>query len=346
MNLPTLTDVARAAGVSYATVDRVVNRRGSVSEKAKQKVNAAVVHLGYIRNVAAANLSQKRTYRFVFLLPDGANAFFQTIRRLIKKRQESAENTSLDYINVPAFDEAALRAQLAELRDQKLDGIAVVGLDAKGLAPELAALQGQGIPVVSLISDLPQDQRVAYIGIDNIAAGQTAARLLGLAHGGQSGQVQVLAGDLAARDHRDRLDGFQHVIGADFPTISLLPLIAGRDDSALIKQAMANRLATHPGITAIYSLGAGNQGLIDALRAQAQRPLVAVHELVAHARDALADGMFHFVIDQRPEEEVDAVLAQMRALIDNVPPPPIKPILPAIYLRDNLPPLPEQEPPK
>ena len=126
----------------------------------------------------------------------------------------------------------------------------------------------------------------------------------------------------------------------------MLPLIEGRDDSALIKRAVADRLASHPDITAIYSLGAGNQGLIDALRAQTQRPLIAVHELVAHARDALSDGLFHFVIDQRPEEEIDAALTLMRALIDNVPPSPLKPILPTIYLRDNLPPVSEQDPPK
>ncbi len=344
MYSPTLTDVARAAGVSYATADRVVNRRGSVSEKAMRKVNAAVTDLGYIRNVAAANLAQKRTYRFVFLLPDGPNAFFQTILQIIKAQGQARENTTLDHIDVPAFDEDALRTHLAGLRGQKIDGVAVVGLDANGLAPELNALQGQGVPVVSLISDLPHDQRAAYIGIDNIAAGKTAARLLGLAHGGQPGQVQLLAGDLTARDHRDRLEGFQQVIATDFPAITLLPLIEGRDDSALIQKAMTDRLATHPNMTAIYSLGAGNSGLIDALQSQPQRPLVAVHELVAHAKTALTDGLFHFVIDQRPEEEIDAALNLMRALIDNVPPPPAKPILPTIYLRDNLPPQPEQEP--
>ncbi len=338
--------MARLAGVSYATADRVVNQRSRVSEKAARKVNDAVAQLGYVRNVAAANLSQRRTYRFVFLLPDGPNAFFQKIRGIISARDQDQRNTMLEQIDVPAFNEKALRTQLANLYGQKIDGVAVVGLDVQGLAPELTALRSLGTPVVSLISDLPRDHRNAYIGIDNIAAGRTAARLLGMAHAGQAGRLQVVAGDLTARDHRDRLAGFRQVITADFPTITMPDLIEGRDDSVLIAKAMTISLADNPDLTAIYSIGAGNNGLIQAIRAQSLRPIVALHELVCLSRSALCDGLIHYVIDQRPEEEVDAALALMRALIDNVPPPPIKPILPTIYLRDNLPPLPEQEPPQ
>ena len=122
------------------------------------------------------------------------------------------------------------------------------------------------------------------------------------------------------------------------------PLIEGRDDSTLIEKAMTTSLAENTDLTAIYSIGAGNSGLIRALKGQSLRPIVTLHELVSHSREALCDGLIHYVIDQRPEEEIDAALTLMRSLIDNVPPPPIKPILPAIYLRDNLPPLPEQEP--
>jgi len=67
MKSPTLNDVARLAGVSYATADRVLNQRGNVAEKSVRKVTEAMDQLGYMRNVAAANLSKRRTYRFAFL---------------------------------------------------------------------------------------------------------------------------------------------------------------------------------------------------------------------------------------------------------------------------------------
>lgn len=337
---PTLTDVARAAGVSYATADRVLNKRGGVSERAVTKVNEAVVSLDYVRNVAAANLSQNRAYTFVFLLPDGQNAFFKSVRSIIAERAAHLAKSKviIEVREVRAFSANALAEQIEQLSGHVVDGVAIVGLDADTLGPGLARLKEAEVPVISLVSDLPRDQRTAYIGIDNGAAGRTAARMLGLAHGGRPGQVQVVVGDLAARDHQDRLDGFLDVLRRDFPGVNALSPIEGRDDAKMVEAAMNDVLAWDDQPTAIYSIGAGNSGLIRALEAHAHRPLVAVHELVAGSRAALESNLIHFVIDQRPEEEIDAALGLLRALVDKVQPPPHKPIIPTIYVRDNLPP--------
>lgn len=82
---PTLSDVAQAAGVSYATADRVVNNRGNVARKSIDKVRDAVDRLGYVRNVAAANLSRRRVYRLAFLISSGTNAFFNRVRGIFWK---------------------------------------------------------------------------------------------------------------------------------------------------------------------------------------------------------------------------------------------------------------------
>ncbi|MGJ8625220.1 MAG: LacI family DNA-binding transcriptional regulator, partial [Yoonia sp.] len=69
MNGPTVHDVAKTAQVSLATVDRVLNNRGGVSAKAEARVKAAVAQTGYVRNLAAANLSRRRVYKFCFVVP-------------------------------------------------------------------------------------------------------------------------------------------------------------------------------------------------------------------------------------------------------------------------------------
>ncbi|MEO0363356.1 MAG: LacI family DNA-binding transcriptional regulator, partial [Pseudomonadota bacterium] len=61
---PTTRDLAREAGVSLATVDRVLNGRPGVREATVEAVNAAIERLGYVRNQSAANLARGRTYRF------------------------------------------------------------------------------------------------------------------------------------------------------------------------------------------------------------------------------------------------------------------------------------------
>ena len=77
---PTVHDIAAAAGVSLATVDRVLNQRPGVRHVTREKVETAIRDLGYIRDVAAANLAKGRTYPLVFILPASDNSF---MRRLI-----------------------------------------------------------------------------------------------------------------------------------------------------------------------------------------------------------------------------------------------------------------------
>lgn len=344
MKSPTLSDVAREAGVSYATADRVLNCRSRVSERAACQVRDAVERLGYVRNVAAANLSQQRQYRFAFVLPDGGNAFFETIGRILSDRraQLALESATVEVHQVPAFNVSQLLRKLEDLSKHKVDGVAVVGLDATALSAPLETLRGDGVPIVSLVSDLPHTHRDAYIGIDNLVAGRTAARLMGMAHAERPGLVQVIVGDLAARDHVERHQGFMDVLSRDFPMIETLCLIQGRDHPETIRLAIEEAMAGHPEISGIYSVGAGNTGLFHALKNHEKTAVIVVHELVEHSRAALESGVFDFVIDQCPEDEVDSVLALMRALVDRVPPPSLKPILPTIYVRDNLPPLPER----
>ncbi|WP_020043427.1 LacI family DNA-binding transcriptional regulator, partial [Salipiger mucosus] len=138
-NMPTLSDVAKRAGVSYATADRVVNARGGVAEKSARRVREAIDALGYVRDVSAANLSQRRTYRFAVVLPAGTNAFFAVMRRALEARREALrrERVELRLEEVAAFDAEALRACLLRLGEAGVDGIALVGSDGPGVAEAL-----------------------------------------------------------------------------------------------------------------------------------------------------------------------------------------------------------------
>ena len=66
---PTTKDLAKAAGVSRATVDRVLNGRDGVTQDTVERVNKAIEALGFERNIQAANLAKSQSYRFIFALP-------------------------------------------------------------------------------------------------------------------------------------------------------------------------------------------------------------------------------------------------------------------------------------
>ena len=83
MGEPTVHDIAKEAGVSLATVDRVLNSRPGVREKTVDRVREAVERLGYVRDINAANLARQRRYRFVFLLPEGESQFLESLEAAV-----------------------------------------------------------------------------------------------------------------------------------------------------------------------------------------------------------------------------------------------------------------------
>ncbi|GGB04716.1 LacI family DNA-binding transcriptional regulator [Allosediminivita pacifica] len=343
MRAPTLTDVARHAGVSYATADRVVNARGGVAEKSAERVRRAIAELGYVRNVAAANLSQGRTYRFAAIVPKGQDTIFSKMQGLLEREREklALDRVELLIEQVEAFDPRQLADCLARLDRDGIDAVSLVGTNHPAVIEAMTLLRARGATIVTLVSDMPEEARDAYVGIDNAVAGRTVARLIGMAHGGQPGRVLPIVGAMTARDHAERLAGLREVLTETFPDIRLLHQIEGRDRPELVAARVGAALEAEKGITAIYSLGAGNPGLIEILRersAPAPRPVVVVHELLEHSRAALEEGLIDVVIDQRPEDEIQRALEIMRRGADRLPPDPVAPLGAAIYVKENLPP--------
>jgi len=341
LRAPTLTDVAKAAGVSYATADRVVNKRANVALKSKLKVQDALSALGYVRNVSAANLSRQRKYQLAFLLPGGRNAFFNRMRAHVNALSThlAADQISIDIIDIDAFAIKGLTQSLSTLDSTRYDGIAVVGLQADEIVEPLRHLNDAGTVILGLVSDLPAEHRAAYIGIDNEAAGRTAARLTGLAHGSNNGQIQLIAGSLSAVDHAQRLKGFVDVIKSDYPAIKCLDPIMTKDRANAVRDSVENVLRKDSTVTALYNVGAGNAGLIAALRSRknSSRPVCVVHELVPHTLAGLQDKQIDVVIDQRPDIEANRAIALMKDLIDGREPFPAQALVPTIYLHDNVP---------
>lgn len=338
---PTVHDIAATAGVSLATVDRVLNGRPGVRPVTKAKVDAAIRQIGYIRDMAAANLAKGRVYPFVFIIPAGDNSFMRGLAAEIGAAMERspAERTSIRLVEVPAFDAQALAAALEEARAVKPAGVAVVAVDAPAVSDAVGRLRADGIPVVTLVSDLSGSVRDHYAGVDNIAAGRTAASLMGRFLGGRTGSIGVLAGSMLVRDHRERLDGFRDVMAADFPGFQLLPVMEGNDDPAKAGALARTLIDERRDLIALYSLGAGNRGVIAALKAHPKPGLrVIAHELTPHTRAALADGLIDAVLNQDAGHEVRSAIRVLKARADGMP------VIDAqeriridIFLRDNLP---------
>lgn len=340
MSKPTIHDVARVAGVSLSTVDRVLNGREGVRGATEIRVKQAMKDLGYERNIAAANLSRRREYRLCFILPAGPNSFMRRLEEDIELQEKSWSFTTISIMAVPPFDDVALIAALRDLDPGRVDGVALVATDSAAVRAALADLRRKGIAVVTLVSDLPSSTRQYFIGIDNVHAGRTAASLLGRFCRGRPGRIAVVAGSMLVRDHAERRLGFEQVIRTEFPEQEVLPPVEGFDDQDVVEGKLREMLDKTPDIVGIYSLGAGNRGIarILATFSPETRPSVVVHELTPFSREALLDRAFDAVIHQDTTREAVVAIRLLRALIDGTHENADEQRIGIeIYLRDNLP---------
>ena len=344
MKRMTVHDVAEHAGVSLATVDRVLNRRPGVSSAMAERVRATIERLGFQRDHYAASLATSRRHRFVFVLPRlDSNSFICALRREIEAQLQplAARRIQLSLLDYPAFEPQALaqvlHAAVPAGDAPAVDGVALVGIDAPAVRAAIESLHERGVAVITLVSDVAPSRRLHCIGIDNVAAGRVAASLIGRFNARRGGCVAMIAGKLALRDHSERALGFTQVMQQDYPQLSLLPAVEGLDDGR-ITASLTRDLLRHDALIGIYSVGAGNRGIIEALeRSGRQQDVVVVgHELTAHTRRALLGGTFDAVLHQQVGDEVAVAVEALRAAsvgdARHVP----APIRIDIFLRDNI----------
>ena len=201
-------------------------------------------------------------------------------------------------------------------------------------------LVAEGTVVVTLVSDVPASRRSHFVGIDNVAAGRTAASLLGRFVGARDGRVGIVMGSRALRDHAERLFGFEQVMAAEFASLRVLPPIEGYDLSKRTDPLMTQLLQAEPDLVGLYSIGAGNRGIQAALERNGRAAGIVwiCHELTPHARQALLSGVADAVINQDAGHEVRsacrlalAAVSGERVLHDQ------ERIRIDIFLRDNMP---------
>ena len=113
----TIEDVAEAAGVSVATVDRVLNGRAAVRPKTAARVEQAVRRLSYQPDRLAARLARGREYRFCFVLPEGSNAFMIALADAVREEASRMEREKvvIDLRHTDVFQASALAETLDQI---------------------------------------------------------------------------------------------------------------------------------------------------------------------------------------------------------------------------------------
>jgi LacI family transcriptional regulator len=337
----TLKDIAREAGVSVATVDRVLHGRSGVRAETARRVSEAVARHDFRPLRAGAELARARAMKFALVMPSGDNIFMQMIRDQVAEMSGwlASRRVTVETIITDVFNPAVL-AETLETLTGRFDGVAVVALDHQSVRAAIDDLVEDGMFVVTLVSDVPGSRRHYYVGVDNVAAGRTAATLIGRLTMSQTGKIGVVAGSRLLRDHAERIFGFQQVIGFEYPNLTLIDVVEGGDKDELNETLMAKLIADHPDLVGVYNVGAGTPGvgkaIVDAGRER--RIVFIAHDFTPFTRRCLLRGVIDAIISQDPGHEA---MSAIRLLLGSVRREPVlveqEKIRIGIIMRDNLP---------
>jgi LacI family transcriptional regulator len=296
----TLSDVAKRAGVGTASVDRVINDRGNVSEEVRKRVLQAARELGLRRMLPQTH---RRHIRIAVILarpelPLIARMGFE-FRRL---------STSLDrsiIIHRTVLEDERPETLAKALTKTNCDAVVSYMQDHPVVHAAVEELSARGVPVVTVISDVPGSARIGYAGTDHYRAGRSAGYFI-TRMGRQPGPVVILCNNLGFQSHSDRVRGFSQFLEEKAPDWRVAQVVEGGDDRMRSELELREVFKSYPATVAVYNVGAANIGVARAIRADLLdlRPVFVGHELTSNTAAFLREGLMSITIDQSPELQV------------------------------------------
>jgi LacI family transcriptional regulator len=271
-----IREIAAQAGLSEATVDRVLHGRGGVRESTIREVHQAIADLD--RQQAQVRLGG-RTFMIDVVIQ--APARFTGAVKVALEAELPALRPAVIRSRFHLFDGPAdLPAVLAKVGRSRSHGVILKAPDSPAV---VEAVDRLAVPVVTLVTDLPTSKRVAYVGIDNADAGATAAYLVEQWLAERAGDVLVVRGRGSFRGEAERLRGFRAAMGGRAAARRLFEVVDEEDRAAAVHERTRELLDRNPSVRAVYSMYAGaggNAAVLDAFVAAGRRYDVFVaHDL-------------------------------------------------------------------
>ena len=304
-------DIAFQAGVSMATVDRILNNRPNVHARTRKRVEAAIQELRH-QDQSRFTPGQTLTIDVVMEAPD---RFTEEVRSAFE-----SEGHTFYPVRFKArfhFSEQTRSRDQIQLLDRicsrKSHGVVLKAPDRPETRTAVNRLTENGIPVVTLVTDLSGTDRLYYAGIDNRSAGRTAAYLMKESLQQTKGAILLTLSSQSFQGEAERATGFRHELQRLSPHISTNTISEGYGKDESTGTLVIRALVENPNIMGVYSIGGGNRAILKAF-SDIGRPChcFVAHDLDSDNLELLQNKQITFVLHHDLKTDVRSIFRTIR----------------------------------
>ena len=336
---PTIVDIAKAVGVSTATVSRALHNHRNVTEKTKTRVLKVAKKIGFKPNLAARYLSSKRSLRISVNTLLGTTSFWSEVRTGIEEERQSLDlkSVQLEYRTYPQLGDGEFAA-FEEAMEAEVDGIISFPSNPDSMKPLMRWAGRAKIPVVYVATDAPGTGRLAVVQVDTFASGSLAADLMGRM-APRPGKVAVTLFRAAITEHAEKYKAFRDTMAKYYPAMSVLEPTEDNDIDQISYEKTRNLIDLHPDLTGIYVTTEASMPVIRAVREAGVlgKLTIVTTDLFPDLVKQLRAGAVAATIYQRPRTQGRmAFRALYQHLIEGIRPASQITYAPHIVMRGNL----------
>jgi LacI family transcriptional regulator len=314
---PGMAALAASAGVSVATIDRLLNGREGVRADTAAAVIAAAQRMGHpaLTRLVPVQHGDLPALRLGFVLHKKGQAFYRAFASAIA----GAAIAHPGYRLTLATDFAASQspsemAGLLRGMIGRCDVLAATAVNHPEIAAAVSDVQAAGVPVFSLLSDFAPKLRVGYLGMDNTKIGRVAG--WAICHAAVKGNaVAIFVGGARWMGHEQRDAGLRAYLRDHAPHLRVLETAVNLETRQLTQDATLALLSNTPDLCGIYVAGGGMEGAIAALKAHRKPGEIAlvVNELTPESRSGLQSGHVTMAIGTPLDALTRGLVVQMAA---------------------------------
>jgi LacI family transcriptional regulator, galactose operon repressor len=333
-----IKDIARALGISTGTVDRALHAKPGINPMTRTRVLQMAESLGYRPNLAARYLKSRKHLRISVHLPQEIALFWDSLRDGIRDAAAPfGPALQVDFRSYPRLGEGDMPLFEQALKDGT-SGLIIAPGNPAALRSCIRKAARRDIPVVCVVTDAPDTQRLTAVSADPFTVGAVAGELLSR-YLPSGGRVAFFTGWLGTQDHADKLRGFESSLKAGRAPLHLGPVVEAHDEPRegyrrALKLLRANRDLKGVYVSTVNSLpvlqAAEQEGRLQSLT-------IVTTDLFPELVEWIRGGKVAATLYQRPLTQGRLALqALYQYLLDRTCPPPRIAVAPHVVMRSNL----------